>query len=144
MTKVKDILKIKGSEVYAVGPEISVFEALQIMNDKNIGGVLITNEGRLIGIFTERDYARKVVLRGKTSKKTQISELMTPNPFVVEPDHSIEHCMKIMSDKFIRHLPVIENDQVVGVISIGDVVRTVINEQKFTIDQLEKYIMGYK
>jgi len=144
MTKVKDILKIKGNSVYSVDPNITVFKALQVMNDKNIGGVLVAQEGRLIGIFTERDYARKGVLRGKTSKKTLIAELMTPNPFVVEPDHTIEHCMKLMSDKFIRHLPVVENDELVGLISIGDVVRSVINEQKFTIDQLEKYIMGYK
>lgn len=141
-TKVKDILKAKGSNVYTVHGENTVFEALLIMNDKNVGGLLVVDGTKLVGIFTERDYARKIVLKGKTSKDTPVSELMTPNPYFVTPDQSIEDCMSLMSDKHIRHLPVMENENIAGVISISDVVRTIIDNQKFTIDQLAKYITG--
>ncbi len=142
MTKVKDILKSKGHEVYSVHPDITAYDALQIMSDKNVAALLITEEGKLIGIFSERDYARKVVLKGRASKDTKLGELMTENPFVVSPEHSIEICMGIMSNKSIRHLPVIENDTLVGIISISDVVRTIIEDQKYTIDQLENFIKG--
>lgn len=141
-TKVKDILKSKGSEIYTVQGTNTVFEALQIMNDKNIGGLLVVDESKLTGIFTERDYARKIVLKGKTSKDTPVSELMTPNPYFVTPEQTIEDCMEVMSTKHIRHLPVMAGDNIVGVISISDVVRTIIDNQKFTIDQLAKYITG--
>ncbi len=142
MTKVKDILKSKGNEVYSVAPDISAYDALQIMSDKNVGALLVTEKGKLTGIFSERDYARKVVLKGRSSKDTTIAELMTINPFVVSPDHTIEMCMGIMSNKSIRHLPVVEHDDLVGVISISDVVRTIIEDQKYTIDQLENFIKG--
>jgi CBS domain-containing protein len=141
-TKVKDILKSKGSAIYTVHGNNTVFEALQIMNDKNIGGLLVVDESKLTGIFTERDYARKIVLKGKTSKDTPVSELMTPNPYFVTPEQTIEDCMEVMSTKHIRHLPVMEGETIVGVISISDVVRTIIDNQKFTIDQLAKYITG--
>jgi CBS domain-containing protein len=141
-TKVKDILKAKGSNVYTVHGGNTVLEALQIMNDKNVGGLLVVDGIKLVGIFTERDYARKIVRKGKTSKDTPVSELMTPNPYFVTPEQSIEDCMSLMSDKHIRHLPVMEHESIVGVISISDVVRTIIDNQKFTIDQLAKYITG--
>ena len=112
------------------------------MSDKNVGALLVTEKGKLTGIFSERDYARKVVLKGRSSKDTTIAELMTINPFVVSPDHTIEMCMGIMSNKSIRHLPVVEHDDLVGVISISDVVRTIIEDQKYTIDQLENFIKG--
>ena len=141
-TKVKDILKSKGTDVYTVHSNNTVFEALQVMNDKNIGGLLVVDGTKLIGIFTERDYARKIVLKGKTSKDTPVSELMTHDPYFVTPDQTIEDCMAVMSEKHIRHLPVLDGDKIAGVISISDVVRTIIDNQKFTIDQLAKYITG--
>lgn len=117
-----------------------VFQAIELMCEKNIGGLLIVENGKLEGIFTERDYARKLILKGKSSKNTPISELMTKNPIVITPDNSIEDCMDLMTGKFIRHLPVVEGDQLVGLISIGDVVKHIIEEQKDIIEHLENYI----
>jgi CBS domain-containing protein len=144
MGKVRDILKTKGTSIFSVKPTITVYDTLKLMVEKNIGAVLVCNEqGKFVGIFTERDYARKVVLKGKTSKETLIQEIMTENPITVKPDDSIDECMKIMSVKFIRHLPVMDNSQLVGMISIGDVVRYIIEEQKFIIEDLEHYITGH-
>ena len=144
MSKVKDIIKAKGSSstVFAVEPDEIVYRAIELMAEKNIGGLLITEKGKLVGIFTERDYARKLILKGKSSKDTIIGELMTKNPFTVTPESSIEDCMQLMSDRHFRHLPVIENDQLIGIISIGDVVRFIIDEQKSIIDHLQGYIAG--
>ncbi|MCE2997944.1 MAG: CBS domain-containing protein [Cyclobacteriaceae bacterium] len=140
MAKVRNILEAKGRVVYSVEPSVMVLRAIELMCEKNIGGLLITENGKLAGIFTERDYARKLILKGKSSKDTPIGELMTPNPFTVSPDTSIDQCMQMMTDKHIRHLPVTEGDQLVGMISIGDVVRQVIQEQKSIIEHLESYI----
>jgi len=144
MSKVKDIIKAKGnsSNVFAVEPNEIVYRAIELMAEKNIGGLLITERGRLVGIFTERDYARKLILKGKSSKDTLIGELMTKNPYTVTPESSIEDCMQIMSDRHFRHLPVVENDELIGIISIGDVVRFIIEEQKSIIDHLQGYIAG--
>lgn len=117
-----------------------VYHAIERMCEKNIGCLLIVENGRLEGIFTERDYARKLILKGKSSKTTPISELMTENPITVTPDNSIEDCMNLMTGKFIRHLPVVEGDKLVGLISIGDVVKHIIEEQKGIIEYLENYI----
>jgi CBS domain-containing protein len=144
MGKVRDILKTKGNAVFTVKPTITVYDTLKLMVEKNIGAVLVCNEqAKFVGIFTERDYARKVVLKGKTSKETLIKEIMTENPITVKPDDSIDECMKVMSTRFIRHLPVMENHQLVGMISIGDVVRYIIEEQKYIIEDLEHYITGH-
>ena len=140
MGKVKDILRTKGNNVYSVEPTIMVYQAIERMCEKNIGGLLIVENGRLVGIFTERDYARKLILKGKSSKTTPISELMTENPITVSPENSIEDCMNLMTGKFIRHLPVVEGDKLVGLISIGDVVKQIIEEQKDIIEHLENYI----
>jgi|SRR5687768_14169732 CBS domain-containing protein len=140
MGKVKDILRFKGNNVYSVEPSIMVIQAIELMCEKNIGGLLIVENGHLKGIFTERDYARKLILKGKSSKNTPISELMTKNPFTVTPNNSIEDCMDLMTVKHIRHLPVVEGDELVGVISIGDVVKHIIEEQKNIIEHLENYI----
>lgn len=140
MAKVRNILEAKGRVVYSVEPTVMVLRAIELMCEKNIGGLLITENGKLAGIFTERDYARKLILKGKSSKDTPIGELMTPNPFTVSPDTSIDQCMQMMTDKHIRHLPVTEGDQLVGMISIGDVVRQVIQEQKSIIEHMESYI----
>lgn len=140
MAKVRNILEAKGRVVYSVEPSVMVLRAIELMCEKNIGGLLIVENGKLAGIFTERDYARKLILKGKSSMDTPIGELMTPNPFTVSPDTSIDQCMQMMTDKRIRHLPVTEGDQLVGMISIGDVVRHVIQEQKSIIEHLESYI----
>lgn len=140
MGKVRDILKTKGKAVFSVEPTIMVYQAIEQMCDKNIGGLLIVENGNLVGIFTERDYARKLILKGKSSKDTPISELMTKNPITVTPDNTIEECMNIMSGKRIRHLPVVEDNHLTGMISIGDVVKHIIEEQKSIIEHLEHYI----
>ena len=140
MGKVRDILKTKGKAVFSVEPTIMVYQAIEQMCDKNIGGLLIVENGNLVGIFTERDYARKLILKGKSSKDTPINELMTKNPITVTPDNTIEECMNIMSGKRIRHLPVLEDNHLTGLISIGDVVKHIIEEQKSIIEHLEHYI----
>jgi CBS domain-containing protein len=140
MGKVRNIIEKKGNAIYSVPSTITVYQALEVMYEKNIGAVLAVDEGKFHGIFTERHYARKLALRGKSSKETTIGEIMTERPVTVNPDTSIEDCMRIMSSKKIRHLPVTENDQLVGLVSMGDVVRYVIEEQKFIINNLEQYI----
>lgn len=140
--KVRDILKSKPAQIFTVSKETTVYSAIEQMCERNIGGVLVTENDRLIGIFTERDYARKLILKGKSSKATLIQELMTANPIVVHPETTIFECLSIMSDKRVRHLPVMDHDKIVGVISIGDVVRRVMEDQKETIEYLENYISG--
>ena len=138
--KVSDILQKKGSVVISVKGSTTVLDALKILSEKNIGALLVMEEGKLIGIFSERDYARKIILKGKASADTLISEIMTENPFTIQPEDSIEACMGIMSDKHIRHLPVVKGNDVAGMISIGDVVTAIIQAQKETIDHLKNYI----
>jgi CBS domain-containing protein len=138
-TTIRQILRGK-HEVYQIAPEATVLEALRVMADKNIGALLVLSEGRLVGIFSERDYARKMVLHGKSSKDTPVSEIMTPKVVTIDPDRTAGECMALMTEKRFRHLPVMENGQLLGVISIGDVVRVVVEEQQFTIKQLESYI----
>jgi len=143
MGKVREILKIKGHAVYSVTPNTTVYSAIEQMCEKNIGGVVIVDNDKLVGIFTERDYARKLILKGKSSKDTPISELMTKDPITVTPDSKLEDCMNIMSNKRIRHLPVIENNLIVGMISIGDLVKFIIEEQRSIIEHLEHYITNH-
>lgn len=140
MKTVQQILSNKTIAIFGVGPTASVLDALQLMTEKNISAVLVIDGERLIGIFTERDYARKIVLQGKASKNTSISEAMTASPITVSTSDSIELCMEIMTDKHIRHLPVANDQQLIGMISIGDVVKFIIADQKQTISQLENYI----
>lgn len=142
MKTVRDILKKKGGDAYSVSPQATVYEALQVMADKNIGAVLVIEKGKLVGIFSERDYARKVILKGKASKETSVSELMTKNVLYVSPDKNVEDCMFLMTTKHVRHLPVMEDDRLEGIISINDVVKIIISEQKFAIDALEKYMQS--
>ena len=138
--KVVQILKNKSPEVHSVNQTTSILDALSIMMDKNISALLIIEEDILHGIFSERDYARKIILQGKSSKDTMISEVMTRNLTTVTQNDSIDHCMQLMTDKHIRHLPVVENGKVLGLISIGDIVKNIIEEQKQTIQQLQTYI----
>jgi len=142
MKSVRHCLQTKGSQVYSIHPEASVYEALDLMADKDIGALLVMEGERLVGIFSERDYARKIILHGKSSRETPVREIMTPRVVVIRPDQSLDDCMALMTGKHIRHLPVVEGDKVVGVISIGDVVKEIIAEQEFVIEQLENYITG--
>ncbi|MFT3680376.1 MAG: CBS domain-containing protein [Ferruginibacter sp.] len=138
--KVSNILQSKGSNVFSIGSDATVLDALKIMGEKNIGALPVIDNGNLSGILSERDYARKVVLKGKTSSETLVKEIMTASPIVVSPDDTIETCMEKMSGKKIRHLPVVKDGVVTGMISIGDVVTSIINSQKETIDHLKNYI----
>ncbi|MBI4028656.1 MAG: CBS domain-containing protein [Verrucomicrobia bacterium] len=142
MTTVGQLLQIKGNTVWSIAPEATVYEALQLMEDKNLGAVMVLKEGKVAGIFSERDYARKVILKGKSSKTTLVGELMTTEVLYVRPNDTIENCMALMTTKRARHLPVLENGQLVGIISIGDVVREIISHHEFTIRELERYIRG--
>ncbi|WP_069659324.1 CBS domain-containing protein [Arcticibacter eurypsychrophilus] len=140
MKTVNNILKQKPSHLFSINSSISVFDALTVMMEKNISALLIIEQDQLKGIFTERDYARKIVLQGKSSKDTQVHEVMTANPLTISLNDGLEYCMNLMTDKHIRHLPVINDGKVVAMISIGDLVKAIIDSQKDTIKQLEGYI----
>ncbi len=143
MTTVRQVLQVKPSAAWHVPPKATVYQALELMAAKDIGAVLVVDEKEnLVGIFSERDYARKVILKGRNSKTVTVSEVMTAKVFVVDPDKTVEDCMRLMSGHKIRHLPVMEGDKLLGVISIGDVVKNLISDQEFTIKELERYIVG--
>ncbi len=142
MKTVKQVLRNKGFEVWSIGPEKMVAEAIKLMAEKNIGALVVTDEDEVVGILSERDYARKVQLQGRSSTDTPVKDIMTKKVICVGLEHSIEECMALMTDKHIRHLPVFDGEGIIGVISIGDVVNSIISEQQFKIDQLEHYIMG--
>ena len=139
MLTVRELLAKKGGEVWSVSPDATVYEALQLMSDRNVGAVLVMGGRDLLGILSERDYARQVILKGKASRDTPVREIMTTRVVCVAPERTIEDCMALMTDKHIRHLPVLA-DGVIGVLSIGDVVKAVISEKQFLIEQLESYI----
>ncbi len=140
MRTVQQLLNRKENKVITIEPTSMVYEALEIMNSNNISAILITENDSLKGIFTERDYARKVVLKGKSSKEVPIHTVMTASPIVINPDQSLEHCMEVMTEKHIRHLPVVEEGKLTAMVSIGDVVKFIIEDQKATIKNLENYI----
>src|SRR3989454_1754264 len=143
MKTVAQLLRTKGHQVLSVSPDIPVFAALEVMAEKNVGALLVLEGERLVGIFSERDYARKVILKGKASKETPVREIMSSHVLYIRPEQTIEDCMALMTDKRVRHLPVMEGEErVVGVISIGDVVKDIISEQEFMIEQLQNYITG--
>jgi len=143
MTKtVSSILKKKGADIWSVTPDNTVFEALTLMSENKCGALVVLEQDKLCGIVSERDYARKIILVGKSSKDTLVKEIMSSTVFYASPSLTSEECMAIMIDKRVRHLPVMEDDKLVGVISIGDVVKAVIDEKVFVIDQLERYITG--
>ncbi|GEO05185.1 inosine-5-monophosphate dehydrogenase [Adhaeribacter aerolatus] len=145
MSKVRNILQKKGNLVFSISPNDTVFNGLELMVENNLGALLVVDNGHFIGIFTERDYARKVILRGKASKETLVREIMSEHPATVTPDTTIEDCMKIMtstSGGTIRHLPVLEKGELAGLISMGDVVRFIMDEQRIIIEDLEHYISG--
>lgn len=140
MKTVQQIIASKSAEIYAVSSTTSVFDALTMMMDKNISALLIMDNEQLTGIFTERDYARKVILQGKSSKSALIDEVMTPTPVTITAADSIDHCMALMTNKHIRHLPVLAGNKVIAMVSIGDIVKFIIEDQKQIISQLESYI----
>ncbi len=141
--KISQILQGKSiNALFSVGSGETVLDALKLMADKNIGAVLVVDNGELTGIFSERDYARKIVLKGRHSDDTLVRDVMTPNVITIEPEQRLEDCMQIMSDKHIRHLPVMEAGKLIGIISINDVVTAIIRDQKTRIDSLESYISG--
>lgn len=142
MGTVKHVLQKKGTVVYTVSPDTSVYDALEVLESRNMGALVVVENERLIGIFTERDYARKVVLKGRSSKETLVRDIMTERPVFVTPDNTIDECMQIMTDNRIRHLPVLQNGKLIGIISIGDLVKFVIEEKNFIIENLEHYITG--
>jgi CBS domain-containing protein len=142
MKTVRDVLKAKGGIVFTAEPDDTVYNALTIMAEQNIGALVVREAARVVGIFSERDYARQVVLKGKASKDTPIRDVMTARVVFVRPEQNIEECMALMTDKHVRHLPVLDGDTLVGLVSIGDVVKAVISEKEFLIAQLEHYISG--
>ncbi|MDB6122482.1 MAG: hrp [Pedosphaera sp.] len=139
---IDSILNLKGTNVWSVHPDSTVFEAVKLMADKNVGALLVMDGERLVGIFSERDYTRKVVLRGKSSRETAVKEIISAPVISVKRDHTVEDCMRIMTENRIRHLPVIENERVVGVVSIGDLVNWTISAQNMALNQMEDFITG--
>jgi CBS domain-containing protein len=139
---ISSVLFQKTSALWSVTPEATVFDAIKLMAEKNIGSLLVMSAGRLAGVFTERDYTRKIALHGKSSRETRVSEIMSREIATVTPDDSVEECMKLMTEKRVRHLPVVEGNNVVGIISIGDLVNWIISTQNAHIEQMEQYIAG--
>lgn len=142
MKTVRQLLETKGNRIYSVTPDCLIYDALEILAEHRIGAVLVMDGDHLAGIFSERDYAREVVLKGRTSKTSTVSEVMSTKLITVSCDHTVEECMNLMSGKRIRHLPVLEHGKVLGILSIGDLVQETINYQRFLINQLESYIQG--
>ena len=139
---VRQLLERKGGDIWSIAPEASVYDSIKLMADKGIGALLVIDEGELVGIVSERDYARKVILKGRSSKETPVKDIMTSKVLYVSPEHSLEECMALMTDKRIRHLPVLEEGGLTGIFSVGDVIKAIVSEQEFIIEQLENYIKG--
>lgn len=140
--EIRFILKLKGSNVWSVPPQVSVYDAIAAMSEKQVGALPVMESGRLVGIISERDYARRVILKGRSSKETQVAEIMTTPVMHVTPRETVERCMRIMTSNRVRHLPVVENEKVVGIVSIGDLVNWIISAQADAINQLHNYIAG--
>lgn len=142
MRQVRHLLELKGNAVYTIGPETPVLDAIRQMAERGIGALLVVRGNELIGIVSERDYARKVILKGRSSKDTPVAEIMTASPISVDPASTVDECMRLCTDQRVRHLPVMDNARLVGVVSIGDLVKAVIDDQAVEIDQLQRYIAG--
>jgi len=143
MKRLKEILADKGDNIWSIGPDESVFEAIKLLAEKEIGAIAVTDGGRLIGIVSERDYARQIILKGRSSENTRIRDIMSTEVITAKPDQEVRECMELMTEKRVRHLPIIDDENnLIGMISIGDLVRAIIAEQASTIGDLEKYISG--
>lgn len=142
MNIVSELLQSKGHAVWSIAPEATVYQALELMADKDVGALVVLDGGRLVGIFSERDYARKIILKGKASRETPVRDSMSTHVVTVGPGETVAECMALMTHHHIRHLPVLAHGELIGVISIGDVVKAIITEQEFMIEQLENYITG--
>lgn len=142
MKTLRRVLEAKGHDVYSTTPDTLVFDALREMADRDVGALIVMEDGRVVGIFSERDYARKIILVGKSSRETPVRDVMTGRVVYARPDLTLEECLALMTDKRIRHLPVMKDDELVGVVSIGDLVKGIIDEQRFIISQLESYVSG--
>lgn len=140
---IREILDQKGKQAWCISPEATVFDAIQLMADKNVGALLVTERDKLVGIISERDYTRKVALRGKSSKETAVREILSGQVIHAAPEYTVEECLRLMTDHRIRHLPVLEEGKIRGVVSIGDLVNWIISAQSSTIHQLQTYISGY-
>ena len=139
---ISEILSHKGATTWSISPEATVFEAIQMMADKNIGALLVTENNKLVGIISERDYTRKVMLKGKASKTTAVKEILSSHVINVTPSHTVQDCLRLMTDHHFRHLPVLDGDQIAGIVSIGDLVNWIISAQQSAISQLQTYITG--
>lgn len=142
MITIKELLKKKSGDIWSISPQASVYQALELMAQKDVGALLVIENDKLVGIFSERDYARKIILKGKASKETSVSELMTKSVYYVTPDNTLEDAMALMTSKQIRHLPIMNQGKLSGIVTLGDVVKKIISEQKLTIDELENYVTG--
>lgn len=142
MNKVNDILRIKGNKVWSIAPDATVYDAIHLMTANKVGALMVMEDANLVGVISETDYMRNVILKGRASKDTPIKEIMSTRVLYVHPEQDIEECMVLMTEKRTRHLPVMDKGKLIGVISIGDVVKSIIDEQRFTIEQLENYITG--
>jgi CBS domain-containing protein len=140
METVRQLLDDKGYQVWTIGPDALVYDAVALMAEKEIGSLAVMQDDRLVGLISERDYARKVILKGRVSKETRVRDIMTTRVPYARPEQTVEECMAVITDQFVRHLPVLENGRLIGIISIGDLVKAIITEQKFIIDQLVHYI----
>lgn len=141
--QIREILNTKGGSVWSIQPEATVFQAIQMMADKNVGALLVTRGEKLVGIISERDYTRKVALMGRSSKDTSVKDILSGHVVTASPDHTIEDCMKLMTEHRVRHLPVLDGNRILGVVSIGDLVNRIISAQNSAIEQLETYITGF-
>ncbi len=142
MKRIQTLLKKKGYDVWSIAPDASVYDAIHLMAEKAVGALIVMDGPNLVGVISERDYARKIILEGRSSENTKISEIMSSEVITVGPDNRIEECMAMMTERRIRHLPVLDGDEVLGVISLGDLVKYIIAEQQFVIEQMERYING--
>ena len=142
MKTVRHVLQVKGRQTWSIQPDASVYDALRLMADREVGALLVLDGGKLVGIISERDYARKVILKGKSSLETPVRDIMTPKVICVHLEQTIEECMALMTERRIRHLPVIDGSELIGIVSIRDLVGAVVSEKEFVIEQLENYITG--
>ena len=140
MITIRHLLDTKGYEIWSISPNATVYEAIELLADKDIGAVLVMDDDKLEGILSERDYARRLILKGRTSKGTEVRDVMTSDVLTLNPDNTLEECMALMTQKHVRHIPILEEGKVIGIVSIGDAVNATIANQEFLIEQLEKYI----